>query len=411
MKKVFILLSSLMILAASMVSCRKDELDLPNPDGVKVNSYVELFDVVWHGIDQCYLFWDRDTTDWDAAYRRYRPLFEEFDLKGGASDWEFYRVIENWMGGLVDHHFMAQIRNLSTGNPAYVSPGSREVTSRPYYHYTDRAQQLACLQIIPGVTSYKAWDGECGNWFCVIPAEGNDKIAYFRFEGFQFSSLRSQVQYGGNAYTHALDPLKAFYGSVLDGMSTSGWANNSYVKALIIDVRGNGGGNMSELKPLIGSLCQQDLLLGYGRTKEGLGRLDYSAFTPFHIQCPEKHLLQEKPIVVLADCNSVSCAEIMTLSIKSLPNGTFIGDRTWGGTGPLMPGQNNVLYSGVFGNYGRYGYYVYTSNFDLVDRNFQSLEGKGIEPDIWVDYDQEALDYGQDRQLNAAIDYLKTQIK
>lgn len=409
MKKILILLSALCLLA-SVSSCRKDELDLPNPDGIKVKTYVELFDVLWHGIDQCYLFWERDTTDWDAAYRRFRPKFEQFDAQGGVSDWEFYLVCNDWMGGLVDHHFSAQFRNPSTGNPCYVSPGYREVMSRPYYHGTDRTQQLACLQIIDGVSSYKAWDGEVGNWFCLIPAGGTSKIAYFRFESFQFSTLRSLVQYGGSSYTHALDPLKAFYGSVLDGMSTSAWANNNYVKAIIIDVRGNGGGNMNELKPLVGSLCQEDLLLGYGRTKEGLGRLDYSAFTPFHIQCPDKHLLQEKPIVVLADCNTVSCAEMMTLSVKSLPNGTFIGERTWGGTGPLMPGSNNVLYSGVFGDYSRYGYYVYTSNFDLVDRNYNSLEGKGIEPDIWVDYDQEALNYGQDRQLNAAIDYLKGQL-
>lgn len=390
-------------------ACRKEYFDLPNPDTVTNTTFEEQFVSLWHGMDQNYLFWERDTTDWDAMYERYLPVFQEFDRKGNVTNTEFAEVYTKIFGGLIDHHFSLTVQNLSTGAFASVNPGAREVLSRDYYHSTWTEQQVAVVKNMEGVTNYKEWNGDCGNWFAMLPIEGNKKIAYFRFSAFAFSQLQMQVLYGGTNAS-ALDPLKAFYGTVLEGMGPSGLGNNSYVKGIIVDVRGNGGGNLNEIVPLAGSLMQEDLLLGYGRTKEGLGRLDYSVWTPYHIHCPAKHLAEPKPIVVLADCNTGSCGEMLTLIVKSLPNGTFVGERTWGCTGPLLPGQNDLLYSGVFGDLYHTGYYVYTSNFDFVNAQYESLEGKGIEPDIWASYNQELLQYGKDTQLEAAIEHIKSQL-
>lgn len=88
--------------------------------------------------------------------------------------------------------------------------------------------------------------------------------------------------------------------------------------------------------------------------------------------------------------------------------GTIIGERTYGATCPLIDGGYDMLYSGVFGNYDKLGYYVYTSNFDVVDKNYKSLEGVGVTPDIECIFDFNALQSGHDNQLERAIQFIKT---
>lgn len=165
---------------------------------------------------------------------------------------------------------------------------------------------------------------------------------------------------------------------------------------------------LQDLRTFMGALAPSRLDLGYSRTKEGLGRLDYSAWTPFFIDPPANHLDGSKKIVLLTDVNSVSCSEITALMVQAIPNAVVIGERTYGATCPLIDGGNDMLYSGVFGDLEKYGYYVYTSNFDLVDKNFYSHEGVGVEPDIECLFDIEALADGHDNQLDRALEFIRS---
>ncbi|MBP5535729.1 MAG: hypothetical protein J6X62_02955 [Bacteroidales bacterium] len=403
MKRLILIIAATAILLGG---CRKENPVLENPNAVNCTTYVQQFDAIWHGLDNGYVFWGRDTTDWDAAYNNLRPLFEQFDADGGATNSELQKAYEELLLPLIDHHLTVQVRNLKTGGLIYVQPGSHEVRQRPEYHNTPYDEQISALKRQEGITQLREWSGDVASCFALLPHKGSKKIAYLRISSFSLLSLQSYVGYGQYP-SSALDPVRYFYGTVCDGMSPSAWANDNNVAALIIDLRGNGGGNAAELSPLFGSLAQEDVLWGYTRIKDGLGRLDYSPWAPFHIRCPENHLKEPKPIVVLVDMNSVSCSEISTQVVKLLPNGTVIGERTWGGTCPLLPGQYNLLYSGVFGDIRQYGYYVYTSNFDLVTTEYKSLEGVGVEPDIVVPFDYDALSRGIDNQLEAALSYLR----
>ncbi len=390
------------VIALLMVSCRKEPLDIVNPDRRFCNSYTSQFETVWTGIDQGYLFWERDTVDWDSVYRRMLPIFQNFDAKGGASDGELTDAYQSMVRGLLDHHMYVQIKNLKTGNPIYADPAWDEVPMRDYYHYTYFDNQVALLPTMEGVSEYRAGGNSFPCYFALFPGTAGKKIAYLRFRSFAVTSV---VNYLSVA---ELAPLRAFYGTNITNGVTNGWAGRDEVEAVIIDVRGNGGGNLADLKPVVGSLAKSDVHLGYSRTKEGLGRLDYSAWTPFIINTPANHLNGDKKVVVLTDVNSVSCSEITALFVKEIPNGTVIGERTYGATCPLITGGHDMLYSGVFGDYNQYGYYVYTSNFDVVDNNYKSLEGVGVTPDIECRFDLSALQAGHDNQLERALEFIKT---
>ena len=402
------LILTLLLAALSLSACRKESGELVNPNNVVCTTYVQQFETIWHGLDNGYVFWGRDTTDWDAAYATLHPLFEEFDANGGASNREFQSAYETLLRPLRDHHLTVQVRNLKAGGTAWVQPGSMEVSQRPGYHNTPYDEQISALKKQQGITQLREWSGDVASCFALLPHSGAKKIAYLRISSFSLSQLQRAVSYGQYP-SSALDPIRSFYGTVCDGMSSSAWANDNNVVGLIIDLRGNGGGNADELSPLFGSLAQEDVLWGYTRVKNGLGRLDYSPWAAFHIKCPPDHLKTPKPVVALVDMNSVSCSEISAQTVKLLPHGIVVGERTWGGTCPLLPGQYHLLYSGVFGDLRRCGYYVYTSNFDLVNTDYESLEGIGVQPDIEAPFDYDALQRGVDTQLEAALKYLRAQ--
>ena len=66
MNRIKILLLASAVLALSLVSCRKEPLDMVNPNNRICKSYLQQFETVWQGMDQGYVFWEKDTVDWDA---------------------------------------------------------------------------------------------------------------------------------------------------------------------------------------------------------------------------------------------------------------------------------------------------------------------------------------------------------
>lgn len=399
MKRLFF---AIWVVALLFSSCRKEAMELVDPDRHYCYDYVSQFETVWTGIDQGYLFWERDTVDWDAVYERMLPVFQGFDARGSATDAELTEAYQSMVRGLLDHHMYVQIKNLKTGHAIYADPAWDEVPYRDYYHYTPFDQQVALLSSMEGVSNYKEGGSAFPCYFALFPGNNGKKIAYLRFRSFNVSSVVNYLS------ANDLAPLRSFYGSgIVDGV-TNGWAGSDNVEAVIIDVRGNGGGQLADLKPVVASLSHTDIDLGYSRTKEGLGRLDYSAWTPFRIERPDNYLRWDRKVVVLTDVNSVSCSEITALMVQSMSNGTVIGERTYGATCPLISGGHDMLYSGVFGDYDRYGYYVYTSNFDVVDKEYKSLEGIGVTPDIECLLDFNALQNGHDNQLERALEFVRT---
>lgn len=397
----------LALVAVAAVGCRKEAIEVVNPDRHFCYTYVDQFETIWTGIDQGYLFWDRDTVDWDALHERMLPVFRQFDSKGGATDEELDRAYKQMVHGLLDHHMYVQVKNLKTGNAVYADPAWDEVPFRDYYHYTFFDQQVALLKTMEGVTEYNEGNDYFRCYSALFPGSNGKKIAYLRFRSFSASSTARAVSYG-SLPAATIGPLRWFYGNDATNGVTNGWAGRDAVEAVIIDLRGNGGGNLEDIRPLICSLTPSRSDIGYTRHKEGLGRLDYSSWTPFRLDSHPNHLDGSKKVVLLVDVNSVSCSELSACIVQSMPHGTVIGERTYGATCPLLPGGHNMLYSGVFGDYGSLGYYVYTSNFDVVDNDYKSLEGVGVTPDIECLFDFTALQNGRDNQLERALEYIRT---
>lgn len=155
-------------------------------------------------------------------------------------------------------------------------------------------------------------------------------------------------------------------------------------KGLIIDDRGNGGGNVS---PMIIERLNREL------TMYGMSRNNSISTRPAQ--------LMTGPKVMLIDNYSASDGDLFPYQFKKLKMGTIIGMRTWGGVvgirGPLPFIDGGDLRRPEFAPFDEEGNWI--------------IEGFGVEPDIVVDNDPAKEYAGEDEQLNKAIEVILEQLK
>ncbi len=416
MKRILILFIAATALLAT--SCRQHAEELMNPNTVGYTTPSEQFKAIWHGIDNSYAFWDIDPTNWDSLYRVYLPRFEALDesvKEGIPVPTETLREYYTDMcGRFVDHHMNITLTNRwkdrsNTGEERFVQirPGIIEACQRPYYHdsFTDSVL-LECIQKIGAPIYYSYYDSKEEIKKSAL-ACNFDGIAYLKLSGYMLT----------NAF-YAPDSLSVGIQKVY--MQFHEWCAAKDLKGIIIDNRGNRGGALDDMMYVISPFLQSEMLLGHIRHKEGLGRYDYTPWLPFTVQNGDTlyHLLKRDypsldidsigdisvPVVALADINSVSMGEITTQAIAQMPNGCFIGERTFGGHGPLF-GNFETDYAGKFST-ATYDE-VYTSNAVLRDADGKITEGIGYTPRYEVLYDEAQMRAGTDVQLNAALNYIR----
>lgn len=187
---------------------------------------------------------------------------------------------------------------------------------------------------------------------------------------------------------------------------------------VIFDVRNNGGGYVNDYKFVLGALLPAGGWESHTmRVKNGSGRLDFGPLVPFVVKTyPGEHaVIDQRPIVVLANTCSVSMAENTTWGVKSQPNGCFIGTRTYGGLSALNTAATDYssVYSGAFGVQGTtpiYGYVPkYVCLYPQADGSLRPAESHGFDPDIEVPLDVNLWKSAQrDNQLEKAIDYIRS---
>jgi len=146
---------------------------------------------------------------------------------------------------------------------------------------------------------------------------------------------------------------------------------------LVVDVRANGGGNVSRM--LIERLRRKLLAVNFGRTDDLADPYPDGVFIG--------------PMAAILDERSSSDGDIFPAMFKQAGLGPLIGRRSWGGvvgingTGPLIDGgQIFVPTSGMANTRGEW-----------------IIEGHGVDPDIEVENEVKATIEGKDQQLERAV--------
>lgn len=162
---------------------------------------------------------------------------------------------------------------------------------------------------------------------------------------------------------------------------------------LILDIRGNGGGMLTNAERLTSHFTNQRTLVGYTMHKTGPGHNDFSTPQPEYIT-PSTGIRWQKPVVLLTNRECYSSANVFVRNMKCLDNVTILGDRTGGGGG--LPFTSELPC----------GWAVRFSACPTMDAQMQHTEF-GIEPHIHCALDSADQAKGIDTLIEKARTLLK----
>ena len=243
-------------------------------------------------------------------------------------------------------------------------------------------------------------------------------IAYFHFSGFNLTAY--MVEEAAQQFFDVSNPITQKHVKAIGEVWTA-WFNTvqqlhkaGTLGGVIIDLRGNGGGMQNDGYYVTGSLLPEGgSPFSYSRFKRGTGRYDYSTLTLNYLNTmpADAHEVITEPVVVMTNCNSLSMAEITTIVVRNMENGTHIGKRSKGGICGLTMDNSTFTnnYMGHIGERGKTPVYVYLPSVATFTLDKKIIEGEGITPDIEVDLDAATFTAtGKDTQLDRALQFLRT---
>ena len=182
-----------------------------------------------------------------------------------------------------------------------------------------------------------------------------NKIGYINIKGFEEDTAKD--------FRKALDKLEA------QGM-----------KALIIDVRDDGGGLLTVVEDICDRILGKAVIV---YTQDRQGHKEY-------MKSSDKEKI-DKPIVVLTNGNSASASEILTGAILDNKAGISIGETTYG----------KGLVQGMLKLREGSGYKLNTAQYFTPNGSY--IDKKGIKPTIEIK--------DKNQQLSKAVEYLNGKIE
>ena len=345
---------------------------------------VEVFDSFWSQMQSKYVFWDIDPTDWDDIYIQYRPLFEPLKIDKKEDVLKANEYFKSMTQHLIDGHLQLTFNHPSLDviqdfNPV-LSIKQQATTYRSPYDFQDIASTYLDTNFS------KALDFESSGIrtkLSTLCGTINQQILYFSCNAFFLQNAVTK-------HTSNKAVIEQFLAQI---PSATG---------IIIDLRGNYGGQISDLNFFIGHFIDQPMHYGYSKTKYGKEYYAYTDWLKAFINPKSSNTSFTNPVVVLIDNKTASTAELATIALRQLPNVTLLGEQTYGATGPVT--REEVYNTGSFSVEGFMK--VRASSTAFSDLAYKNYENQGIAPDIHIPFNLSAIQQGKDLQLEKAISLL-----
>ena len=187
---------------------------------------------------------------------------------------------------------------------------------------------------------------------------------------------------------------ESFSSGVGEGNLSDMIAHLRLCNGMILDIRGNSGGELTNAEKLSQRFTNEKVLVGYTSYKTGKGHDDFSEPRAEYIE-PSKEIRWQKPVVLLVNRSCYSAANTFVRNMKEMPLVTVMGDQTGGGSG--MPFTSELPI----------GWSVRFSASPSFDARMQQIEF-GIKPDVETSLDEALAQEGKDSMIEAARELLNS---
>ena len=160
------------------------------------------------------------------------------------------------------------------------------------------------------------------------------------------------------------------------------------IEGLVVDLRNNPGGSLSTVCDILDSILPKGLIV-YTKDKNGK-KEEYTS--------DEKHRLN-LPMSVLVNGQSASASEIFAGAVQDYGKAEIIGTQTYG----------KCVVQNLFDL--KDGTCVKLTTSEYFTPKGRNIDGKGITPDVKIEYKYNAKDPKADNQLDKAVSVVKDKIK
>jgi carboxyl-terminal processing protease len=315
------------------------------------------FEHLWKTFDMNYAIFDAKKVDWQAIYKVYRP-----QVTPETTDDELFNILSNMLGHLNDNHV-----RLSTQNPnRYFSAGYL------FEHFGKEGLSAFSEMMSQRPVPEKYFKEKLKESDNKVFGFGwaNDSIAYFHFRGF------------GN-----IEKSTEIIDMIIQEFKDA--------KAIIVDVRRNGGGDDRVGKLIADRFADRKRLYMTTQIRNGKEHNDFTPKKYWYVE-PDGPIQFTKQVVLLTDRTSISAAENFALAMRVLPHVTVIGDFTSG------------CFADVYGDRLPNGWQFGCSYKLFLDHTGFCWEGIGVPADIRQTNSKQDIENGRDRVMDLAIALINT---
>lgn len=325
----------LLLLGVLFSGCEKGDDYNPSPR--------DNFEALWKILDENYCFFEFKDVDWNDVYDRY-----SVQISDTMNQYQLFDVLGKMLAELKDGH-----TNLFSSFDVSRYWGWYEDYPSNFYSEIQK-RYLGTDYKIAGGLKYKRL--------------ANDQVGYVYYGSFSSGVGEGNLDY---MFLHFKD-----------------------CKGLILDVRDNGGGSMSNSDRIAQRFLEEKILTGYAIYKKGNGHSDFTEPYPLYLS-PSDRIRWMRPVIVLTNRHSYSATNDFVNAMRLLPHVTILGDRTGGGSGFPFSSELPI------------GWGVRFSACPILNTKKEHTEF-GIDPDVFVSMTDEDLEKGKDTLIEAAIARLLT---
>ena len=209
----------------------------------------------------------------------------------------------------------------------------------------------------------------CTTWYDTYPANYNAQLQslYLRDYRVAGSLYYCTVDHDSIGYI--------YYSSFSNSFSVGNlaWVFNAFkdCRGLIIDVRNNGGGDLSNAYKLAAPFFKESRAIGYWQHKTGPGHNDFSKMEELKVDASISGIKWLRPTVVLSNRRSYSATNMFINMMRYADNAIIVGGISGGGGGMPMSYEMPC------------GWTVRFSSVRMYDASKKDIE-QGIEPHVLV---------------------------
>jgi carboxyl-terminal processing protease len=305
------------------------------------------FEHLWKTYDRNYALFGAKHIDWDALYKVYRPR-----VTAKTTDDELFQIISDMLGNLNDNHvgLSSPKRRFQSGILGQMKMEDFGLDLVKQKYLKGKAKPL-----VDGVFDY--------GWL-------TDSIGYFHFRGFG-----------------RMEQTEAAIDQIIKEFKDA--------KAIVVDVRGNGGGDDRVGKLIADRFADRKRLYMKTAIRNGARHDDFTPWKYWYVE-PGGPLQFTKPVILLTHRFSVSAAENFTLAMRMLPHVTVVGDATSG------------VFADVYGDRMPNGWSFRVSFKLFIDPSGFCWEGIGVPADIRETNTKQDIEQQRDKVLDLAVSLIES---